>query len=568
MAYSAFSGLLGGGGVGTGMTFPHVVAMRAGATPTIAGTTAYLQGYFAPGDGGGGYFVWTTVTGSDNGGTFILPAGAAGTGVWRRYETIAGLFQGVDINVKWFGAKGDNTNDDTAEIQSAVDFAVSRATNTSQPYIVRFPAGNYLVSATINLCGTAGTYANGFNVVGATGATSAIHGVVNGGYILRRNINSTFGGPHVISDLTVSNDSTGTTGGTVSLCGFVGLTVKNCHFQGRGVLLNFAETGAVDAQNNSFQKTISGCVFTCPVNTNDGTNTASIGIQSKAHTTIQGCDFSNFVHGVRLYGTQMSITGARFENCVNAMTLGNNNTGGSFLLDRGFFGSISGEDNYVFINNQGSHSTLFAGCTASGGAGGNVFTGQSLKAVFDNLGGQTTYSSCQWMGSFSDSTVHVRAYNSLWINCEAQNGFNAKPAWKFDFVQDSGTIPYQKQFINCLSYTGGWDGTLGDLPVYPKIRAVSGTSDTLKDEDDQMLVTYNNANPVAVTLPSIPNFSAARQIYLYNKNWSVNVNNIGAGTVTITPTTVHIDGQTSITLAQFKGCKIFSDGANYFTSGR
>lgn len=59
-----------------------------------------LEGYYEPGDGGGGTFVWNAKSNeADNGGT-IITKNATSPGRWKR------LFED-SLSVKWFGAKGD-----------------------------------------------------------------------------------------------------------------------------------------------------------------------------------------------------------------------------------------------------------------------------------------------------------------------------------------------------------------------------------------------------------------------------------------------------------------------------
>jgi hypothetical protein len=71
---------------------------------------AIARGRSTVGDGGQGVFIWQHgVATGDDGGTIIVPSAA---GRWVRIYDHA-------INVKWFGAKGDGTTDDTAAIQAA-----------------------------------------------------------------------------------------------------------------------------------------------------------------------------------------------------------------------------------------------------------------------------------------------------------------------------------------------------------------------------------------------------------------------------------------------------------------
>jgi hypothetical protein len=97
-------------------------------------------GYHEPGDGGGGEFFWDAASSeSGNGGTIIVPASNPATGRWKR------VVEG-ELSVKWFGARGNGTTDDTVAIQDTEDVAAEVGG------AVYFPAGIYVVngaSATI-----------------------------------------------------------------------------------------------------------------------------------------------------------------------------------------------------------------------------------------------------------------------------------------------------------------------------------------------------------------------------------------------------------------------------------
>lgn len=57
------------------------------------------------------------------------------------------------ISVKDFGAKGDGVNDDTAEIQAAINAAATFGSPSNYGATVFFPSGKYLISSTIDLPG-------------------------------------------------------------------------------------------------------------------------------------------------------------------------------------------------------------------------------------------------------------------------------------------------------------------------------------------------------------------------------------------------------------------------------
>lgn len=88
-------------------------------------SSVYVISYYAGIIGGDGHYSYdpTDTTSADNGGTVIV---AADGGRWK-------LFSGARINVKNFGAKGDDTTDDTVAIQKALNTQL----------LVYFPAGDY-----------------------------------------------------------------------------------------------------------------------------------------------------------------------------------------------------------------------------------------------------------------------------------------------------------------------------------------------------------------------------------------------------------------------------------------
>ena len=65
----------------------------------LTGMAVMLQGITAPGDGGAGFFYWSSGSYTDNGQTVIVPSAAAGQGAWLRTTflyttpkyTVAGL---------------------------------------------------------------------------------------------------------------------------------------------------------------------------------------------------------------------------------------------------------------------------------------------------------------------------------------------------------------------------------------------------------------------------------------------------------------------------------------------
>ncbi len=90
----------------------------------------------------GGLFGWSTVIETDNNGTIIVPTpppnGPRPSGCWKR------IYSGA-IDVRWFGAKGDNVNPDRTAIQAAVTHALRSGEE------VYFPPGFYLIDESIQI---------------------------------------------------------------------------------------------------------------------------------------------------------------------------------------------------------------------------------------------------------------------------------------------------------------------------------------------------------------------------------------------------------------------------------
>jgi hypothetical protein len=98
--------------------------------------------------------------------------------------------------------------------------------------------------------------------------------------------------------------------------------------------------------------------------------------------------------------------------------------------------------------------------------------------------------------------------------------------------------------------------TLGSTQL---INPETGTTYTFLTSDAAKLVTFNNASSCAVSLPAA---TAAG----FTAGFSVDVENLGAASCVITPTTSTINGVSTLTVAQNQGCSISSDGANYQVS--
>lgn len=108
----------------------------------------------------------------------------------------------------------------------------------------------------------------------------------------------------------------------------------------------------------------------------------------------------------------------------------------------------------------------------------------------------------------------------------------------------------------CL--TGGPITTTGTVAGTQAFRKVTGTTDTIVSGDACNVVTYANGSSIAVTLPQATGS--------FGSGFAFEVQNTGAGTVTITPTTSVINGSSTLAIVQNRGCYIWSDGTNWLVS--
>lgn len=154
-----------------------------------------VKGYYVPGDGGQGDFYWdASSSDTDNSGT-IIALNIGGIGRWKRIYSNT-------INVKWFGAKGDGSTDDTLAIQAAINLAGLINTTTSTIY---FSGGDYLITSTINIPGGVRLKGDGNS---GNGLWSVIrHAAPNGVNCLEMTATPVNSGGNGITDLLIARYS-------------------------------------------------------------------------------------------------------------------------------------------------------------------------------------------------------------------------------------------------------------------------------------------------------------------------------------------------------------------------
>lgn len=130
------------------------------AAAGIANQVVYLIGYTSAYDGAEGFFVWDAAsTVADDGGTVIGVSGVS-TGRWKRLSPTS------EVNVKWFGVKGDGSTPDAVPLSTVLS-------NFRSVYI---PHGVYACEYPLNISGDLNVRCDGELKLTATHAA--------GGFIL------------------------------------------------------------------------------------------------------------------------------------------------------------------------------------------------------------------------------------------------------------------------------------------------------------------------------------------------------------------------------------------------
>jgi len=184
-----------------------------------------LLGYYSPGSGGGGVFYYDSSSNEiPDDGMIIQPSGTT-SGRWKR------LYSG-SVSVKWFGAKGNGSANDTSAINKAAAYCTTRNS------YLNFEDGLYAISETIVLQCSAGFESNSYSAT-TSGFVAIVDNLfpalrLNGFFVQWNNIcinmNGKIGIGIIIGD-DLSADGSSFSGG----CTVTSMRVWNCN--GIGLLM-------------------------------------------------------------------------------------------------------------------------------------------------------------------------------------------------------------------------------------------------------------------------------------------------------------------------------------------
>jgi hypothetical protein len=279
------------------------------------------------------------------------------------------MIEGAPINVLDYGAVGDNSTNDAAAIQAAVDALPASGG------ALEFPSGKtFVIGTPINFTGKSDFSVTGFGATIRCGATRITSYLNLDGATNATIIGLTFDGRGAEMPLYTSGDfPTPYNVGIYSNSGVAGLKVQNCTFENL-----YTIGGSIRLSSNV---TFSECVFTSPAQTQDQ-NLQHLNFQSSSNIRVLNCDFLNaapatiatgvcgiFASGIT--GQGIKIDGCNFDYC------GRDNTGTHRLGVIDFYYDV---DNVV-VTNCVSRNTLAQFMRLSSAYGAKISNNQIYMAT-------------------------------------------------------------------------------------------------------------------------------------------------------------------------------------------
>jgi hypothetical protein len=223
--------------------------------------------------------------------------------------------------------------------------------------------------------------------------------------------------------------------------------------------------------------------------------------------------------------------------------------------------NVTGSTQCLHANSSGVVSGTGSDCGAGGGGGAfSAITSGTNTTAAMVVG---TGASLSVTGTGTISATNTTGVNGAGVPVSAlvvgSNGSSQLIATQIANQTVLGNGSGSSGAPVALTVAGNLLATSTQLITSQAINAQTGTSYAMATGDAGKLVTFNNASPVAVTLSQATTAG-------FTAGYSFDVHNIGAGVVTITPTTSTINGAATLTFVQNTDCTITSDGTNYQVS--
>lgn len=265
------------------------------------------------------------------------------------------------FNVQEYGAKGDNSTDDTAAINAAITAAEEGA-------VIYFPhsdaAGTfdiYKISSTLTVTKPL-RFVGTFGSVGGSGSGPWISGTINGP-LINFNTTGTRQGSGVF-DLGLQNLSAGASS---SLIDAQNIGAPACFHR----IYGDAHGSGIRLLSNTFSVSVRDCDI-------EGQNTAnSVGVYAAGHTNVDTVSCVGFHSGFRVSGGFSSFVNCRAEVNQNGYEIGVDQNGSDFIAQGVTFAGGSGEANDTQVLVTHADSLVMTGmrfhCTTNAPSGAGIY---------------------------------------------------------------------------------------------------------------------------------------------------------------------------------------------------
>lgn len=329
------------------LSVPTIAALRAVPYAALTNNrSAFVEGYYAQGDGGGGPFYWSSAsTATDDGGSVIKPTSNAGAGRWLR------IVEGA-VSTAAFGSIADNLTDNLAAFDAAWAYIKLSGGEITIPPGSYYLNGTWVLTADITFVGSRG---KNYKISGY-GATLFAGPSVTGPAVQLAGSFQYYG--ITVEGLTFNHRNNTTVGGCIDM-----VALSNCHILNCGVFghntpagykaIRVRASNPANANTNAFWTIIEG-FHTRQLAGGDGTAMAiGVSLEGQANaTTIQNCRFTSVVDAIKQTApvgqnipNSCRFVNNCFEGVVNAFTQDTANAatfGGGNYFGFNRYESISG----------------------------------------------------------------------------------------------------------------------------------------------------------------------------------------------------------------------------------
>lgn len=329
-----------------------------------------------------------------------VSAGVSGQGIDQEAQLVS-LPAGM-INVKEFGAVGNNVVDDTAALQAAIDAAPSGG-------LLYLPAGTYKVTSSLIFGGKQ------VRMLGANAAPNGtrLQGTVDGPIIHNALAGRTDKGTSV-EHLHIVNGHPNGIG--IQYTDFIGGSIRHVEINAHRAIIIHSNTFTVLVD----QAVVRGL---------GGAPMGSVGILAGGHAQILSSDIVGFDHGIRASGTTVNIMGCRIEVNRTGIVAGLDINGGTWLLTRSVIAGNSFEANDIAIGVWQAANVVFEGIGIQGST--NAPSGQSQFGL--DVGGATDvlFQSISVFGEYGQAAIRVTGEHARgrFSQVVASNALSGKKVW-------------------------------------------------------------------------------------------------------------------------------------------